>query len=143
MATQYTCAFSIPANSSQGGRLTGGFANNVQPTLQNGDSILVTVTCAAPPAGNTLTGAFIYTAAGNAPSNQTAPSPFVRGANKNFLCVQSYPGTPSGNSGQVTITFPAWTYAGGNPGSYEMTFVAWNQATGQQWSEDPEFETGN
>ena len=142
MPFQYWCQFTIPGGS-MGGRLSGGFPNNVPPTLQKDDSIVVSVTCDVSVAPNGLTGVFIYTAAGDAPSNQSTPSPFVTGANRNFVCIETCPGTVSGDSGSVTFTFPAWGYGGGQPGSYELTFVAWNQTTGLQWSEDPEFETGN
>ena len=57
--------------------------------------------------------------------------------------VPGSPGTAQGTN--VVFNFGNWTYAGQLPGSYELTFIAINDfGTGQyQWSEDPEFETGN
>ena len=139
MATQYPCAFSIDGGAT-GGRLSGGFPNGEDPTLDNGDSILVTVTCDASVGSGGLTGTFVFT--GKAEGQ--GPSPFVNGPNSNFVCITTYPGTPSSTSddGSMTYSFPVWSYGGNLKGSYELTFIATN-AAGLQWSEDPEFETGN
>jgi hypothetical protein len=144
MATNYPCAFTVPAGTT-GGKLEGGFPNGDAPTLQNGDGIQVSVSFTAgdstvPTAP--LQGIFVFTAAGDAP-NQSTPSPFVYGSN-NYACASGTSVSGAAQGTNVVFNFGTWTYAGKLPGSYELTFIAIsNVATGQyQWSEDPEFETG-
>jgi hypothetical protein len=149
MATNYPCAFTVTAGTA-GGKLIGGFAGGARPTLQNGDSITVSVSFAAgdPNAPVNLNGYFVFTAASDA-SNQSTPSPFLNGSSQNFICLAGgnfSSAVAQGNS--LVYTFQPWTYRGGKKGSYELTFVASNdtgsaQGTPMQWSEDPEFETGN
>jgi hypothetical protein len=147
MSTSYPCAFVVPPESV-GGKLSGGFTSGA-PTLQNGDSIVVSVSfdAANPNAPVTLTGMFVYTASPQV-SNQTTPSPFVIGANKNFVCLSSQQAPAVASGSNKVYTFAPIVYTGGQPGQYELTFIAINpngspQGDQMQWSEDPEFETGN
>ena len=76
-----------------GGKLSGGFPNGERPTLQNGDSINVSVSFTAGDStapNGLLQGIFVFTAAADAVSNQATPSPFVFGS-QNYACVR-YPG---------------------------------------------------
>ena len=146
MPTTYACAFTVPAGTT-GGRLSGGFAGGARPTLQNGDRLAVSVSFQAGDSTapvNQLNGIFVYTAAADAPSNQADPSPFVQGGG-NFICAAGQFAAGVSQGSDKVFTFAPYIYNGGRPGSYELTFVAINDVgTAQyQWSEDPEFETGN
>jgi hypothetical protein len=135
MPNNLTCSFVLPANP-MGGRLTGG-GLPANATLQNGDSLIVVVQTTGnnPPAS--LDGYFVFTPAPGV--TQGPPSPFL--ANNKYLCIVEAAGTadPSGKN----FTFPQFTYGGGQRGSYELTFVAQDPTSGTQWSEDPEFDTGD
>ena len=72
------------------------------------------------------------------------PSPFVQGANNNYLCISTQPGIAGVVGSSSTVyTFGSFTYPGSSEGSYELTFVALDASTGRQWSADPEFDTGS
>ena len=146
MPTTYPSMFTVPPGTT-GGKLSGGFPNGERPTLQNGDSINVSVSFTAGDStapNGLLQGIFVFSAAADALSNQATPSPFVFGS-QNYACVSGtrVAGTVQGTN--LVFNFGNWKYAGQLPGSYELTFIAINDfGTGQyQWSEDPEFETGN
>ena len=132
------CNFTVPS-AINGGKLTGNGFNGV-PTLTSGDSLQVVVRWggASPPAQ--LNGYYIVSPAPSAP-NQTTPSPFVNGSK--YVCYGAQSVGKDANA--PTYTFPALTYAGSQPGKYELTFVAEDGSTTPktQWSEDPEFDTGN
>ena len=101
---------------------------------------------AATGAPATLTGTFVFTESQLALTNQTTATPFLMGgANSNFLCVATKQAGGQVAGSTTVYTFPAVTYGGGLQGSYELTFVAANNAASPpvQWSEDPEFDTGN
>jgi hypothetical protein len=145
MPTAYPCTFTVPPGTT-GGKLSGGFPNG-RPTLQNGDSINVSVSFTAGDStapNGLLQGIFVFTAAADAVSNQATPSPFVFGS-QNYACVSGTRVSGTAQGPNLVFNFGDWTYAGQLPGSYELTFIAINDfGTGQyQWSEDPEFETGN
>lgn len=133
------CNFTIPSGSTNGSRLTGnGF--NGRPQLATSDTIQVIVRYAGPNPPGTLNGYFVITPAPDA-QNQTTPSPFVNGSK--FVCHAVF--GVSQDAGGPTYTFPLFTYLGGLPGAYELTFVAEDATVtpATQWSEDPEFDTGN
>lgn len=136
------CNFTIPADSPNGGGLAGnGF--NGRPTLNSGDILQVIVRCAGSSGPANLTGRFIFSPAGDAPSSQTAPSPFLSGSKYVCYTTQTKP-QDSGSGGSITYTFDGITYGGGQQGNFELTFVAEDGSTAPptQWSEDPEFDTG-
>ena len=143
---QYTCTFTIPRGTI-GGKLTGGFAAGNNPKLMAGDSLIVSVILNP---GNyngnpgVLTGAFVFTAAPNASKDQTQPSPFMM-PNDAFECVALQQAQAVAQGGNAVFTFAPIPYPGGAPGSYELTFVAIDSTATPpvQWTEDPEFETGN
>jgi hypothetical protein len=146
MPTTYPCAFTVPPGTT-GGKLSGGFANGARPALQNGDGIAVSVSFTAgdstAPTGP-MQGIFVFTAAADAASNQATPSPFLF-ASQNYCCASSILAVGTTQGTNLVFNFAAFMYGGQLPGSYELTFIAINNyGTGQyQWSEDPEFETGN
>ena len=79
MPTTYPCTFTVPPGTT-GGKLSGGFPNGERPTLQNGDSINVSVSFTAGDStapNGLLQGIFVFSAAADALSNQATPSPFV------------------------------------------------------------------
>lgn len=141
---QYSCKFSIPAGST-GGKLSGGFVGGT-PSLVANDRIIVSVVYPST-SGNpaTLDGAFVFSAAPDAPSSQTTATPFVWSYNNAFLCFYAPVANPVTVGNTVVYTFPALDYLGGLPGNYELTFVAINNNVNppQQWSEDPEFDTSS
>ena len=139
MPQTYPCNFTIPANSNNGSRLVGnGF--NATPRLNAGDSLNVIVRYAGPNPPASLNAMYVITPAETAPSNQTAPSPFFAGAK--YFCAGPF--TASQDASGPTFTFPTLTYNGGTPGNYELTLVVFDSANPPtQWSEDPEFDTGN
>jgi hypothetical protein len=132
------CNFTIPANSNNGGRLTGDGFNGV-PTLQNGDTLQVIVRWAGNNPPQQINGYTMITPSGG--SSESSPSPFLTSGN--FVCYLA--NTIGKDANTPSYTFPPLTYNGGEPGSYELTFVAevTSGSTTMQWSEDPEFETGN
>src|SRR5688572_10861198 len=114
------CNFTIPANSPNGGELSGnGF--NGRPTLNSGDVLQVIVRYAGQTAPPNLNGYFIFSAAEDAPSSQAAPSPFLSGSNYVCHAVQNRP-LDSGSGNSNTYTFAGITYNGGQAGNYELTF---------------------
>ena len=157
MAVTYKCTFTLPpANAGSNSRLGGKFSSvawtpqagsgngiytpkHGTPILLVGDSIQIVVNPTGNNAPTSLTGTVMISASQDAP--QSAPSPFVQNNNANaYLCLLPL-GTVSLVSG--VYTFPLTTYNNSNPGAYELTFVAQDATAGTQWSEDPEFDTGN
>jgi hypothetical protein len=122
-----------------GGKLAGNSFNGT-PRMNNGDVLQVVVRWGSsnPPAQ--LTGHFIFSPAESAP-NQTTPSPFVNSSK--YVCYARQIVQKDANS--PSYTFAGITYGGSQPGNYELTFVAEDSSTtpATQWSEDPEFDTGN
>ncbi len=138
-----TCTFTIVADAN-GGNLTGGFDNGA--TLESGDSLTVTVVYpAANGAPGSLDGVFVFSASPFAGRSQTAPSPFVRGANGKFVCVTTKTATGVATGNTTEYPFASIPYGGGLVGVYELTFVAIDKSTTPptQWSEDPEFDTSS
>jgi hypothetical protein len=132
------CNFTvIPA--ANGGKLSGNGFNGV-PSLNAGDSLQVVVRWGGPNPPTQVTGYWIVSPAASAGS-QSTPSPFVNGGK--FVCY----GTASvgQDANNPTYTFAPLAYGGSQPGNYELTFVVEDGSTSPptQYSEDPEFDTGN
>jgi hypothetical protein len=139
MPTTVSANFTVPANTSAGGRLQGAGFGATTPRLNGGDSLQVVVTWGGNNPPGQLTGYFVFSPAPSAGSNQSAPSPFLSGTN--YLCFQSLAATKSNAGQQYTFTHTNFTVPSSAPaGNYELTLVVDNGA-GQQWSEDPEFDT--
>jgi hypothetical protein len=147
--TAYPCTFSLPSSGnslSKGAKLLGSGFGCI-PSLMNGDTIQVTVSTTQPNPPATLNGYMIISPAQDA-SNQTTPSPFKNG--QRYICYWGQTATGQTNQGMTTYAFDVWTYtaapAQALKGNYELTFVAedalTNPAEPTQWSEDPEFDTG-
>lgn len=133
------CNFTITA-AGNGGNLAGnGFGN--QNNLNSGDVLQAVVHWAGQNPPSQLNGYFIFSPAGNAPPTQASPSPFVSGAK--FVCITQQTAQKAANA--PSYTFAGLTYGGGQGGKYELTFVAEDASTlpPTQWSDDPEFDTGN
>lgn len=135
------CNFTISMNS-RGGKCTGVFTGD---PLAAGSSFPIQVTCTGlgQNAAPSLSAVFIVSA-GRRAGNQTNPTPFRTAADSNsgFICYWPGP-AQAGTSqrGQATYTFQSPTYFGGAQGEYELT-VVFQTDTGQQYSDDPEFDTG-
>jgi hypothetical protein len=138
------CNFRINVNS-RGGQCLGGFPDD-SPTLSSSDYIAVNVTLTGVPANQTppdITAYFIVSTDPKA-KNQTLATPFTQAndANSPLVCffTRQMPGSAAvGNPPVYSCQSP--TYYGGAQGSYELTAV-FQTSTGQQYSEDPEFDTG-
>jgi hypothetical protein len=147
MPTNYICKLNV-TGVGRGGRLTGPGFGGPTPTLSAQDTLQVQLTWLVPSIEppEPLNGHFIFSAAQDAPSNQGSGSPFLQ-SNGYCLCydVQTAQKTISNN--QTVYSFTPYTYGGGIQGHYELTFVAEAVPSGGsdsvQWSDDPEFETGN
>lgn len=148
MATNYICQLNI-TGVGRGGKLTGpGFPGGQPPTLSAQDTLQVQITwlvqAIEPP--ESLDGQFVFSAAPYAPSNQASASPFVQSSGYG-LCWDLKTAQKTVTNNQTVYSFPPYTYGGGIPGQFELTFVAQGLPSGAsnlvQWSEDPEFETGN
>lgn len=133
-----TCNFTVPS-AANGGKLAGNGFNGT-PVMSSGDSLQIVVRWGGqnPPAQ--ITGYWIVSPAASAPS-QTTPSPFLNGSK--YVCFSSQQVTKDTNG--PTYTFAGLVYNGSQPGNYELTFVVQDGTTTPptQWSEDPEFDTGN
>jgi hypothetical protein len=135
------CNFTIPVNG-RGGKCTGNFTGD---PLASGSSFPIQVTCTGlgQDRAPSLSAVFIVSAGRNN-RNQANPTPFRTGADTNsgFMCYWSAPAQAATNqNGQATYTFSSPTYYGGAQGKYELTVVFQTDA-GQQYSDDPEFDTG-
>jgi hypothetical protein len=148
MPTTYTCTFVIPSapGTSNGAKLAGsGFGN--KPVLKTGDTIQVQVQATGNSPPPTLNGYMIISPAQlQTNQSQTTPSPFVTPTLANFICFRMQQNVGASTAqGTTTYNFNAltFTYGGGYVGQYELTFVAEAPSLGgTQWSEDPEFDTG-
>jgi hypothetical protein len=147
MPTTYTCTFVIPnaPGASNGARLVGsGFGS--KPVLMTGDTIQVQVQATGNTAPATLNGYMIISPAQlQTNQSQTTPSPFVTATLANFICFRMQQNVGGSSAqGKTTYNFNnlTFTYGGGYVGEYELTFVAEAPSLGTQWSEDPEFDTG-
>jgi hypothetical protein len=145
------CKFSIPSGQV-GGKLTGGFLKNdgsywpavAGPELSKDATLRLTVEHPDPQsAPERLNGIFTFSAAATAP-NQAKGSPFVDNRGR-VRCLTTASATKVVSNGKGIYTFEPISYKGGSPGHYELTFVAEDSNNGSpiQWSEDPEFDTGN
>src|SRR5881394_30762 len=136
----------IIPGGGRGGELQGpGFGRGNPPTLTSANPLQVTVQWTGDPgaAPASLTGYFVFTPAQGV--TQSAPSPFL--VNGFYRCYDTQTANKSSGPGnQIQYLFGGYDYFGGNAGQYELTFVAeigTGTADAQQWSADPEFETGN
>lgn len=148
----HICEFLIPRGGRNvGGKLTGGFIGADRqplphpPLLMSGDHLKVSVVypdLAEPPLK--MTGIFVFSTAPNMP-NQSTATPFTNASGLKAVCLKVEEVGPVLERGESVYHFPAIPYGGGSLGHYELTFVAAdNKKTPPvQWSEDPEFDTGN
>ena len=138
------CNFSVNANS-RGGQCNGGFQANGQ-TLNNSDYIAVNLTVNGIAAGQTppdVTAYFIVSTDPKA-KNQSLATPFTQTEDASSPLVCFFTGTVPGSQAvgnPPVYSFQSPTYYGGAQGMYELTAV-FQTSTGQQYSEDPEFDTG-
>lgn len=138
------CTFTIPSDSPHGGKLSGGFDSTAK--LKPGNALLVTVKHpSAATAPDKITGTFVYSAA-PAASNQATPSPFLLPTTDKFVCINSVETQGVAVGAMKHYVFQPVPYGSGLDGQYELTFVATDNTDPLnpiQWSEDPEFDTGN
>lgn len=153
--SEHICELRIVQGGSAAGnfgsKMVGSFLDSdgkpmtLPPVVKSGDTVTVHVIYPGlvdPPVE--MTGVFAVSAAQNAPS-QTTGTPFYKVGNGKAVCLITEMQHPKMKGGNSVYEFTPIPYHGGFRGNYELTVVVSDNKANPpvQWSEDPEFDTGN